>query len=50
MGLWDVVLRGNGYSEDGELAPGKVKESLDPGRTGVDILPMVRLGVVSASG
>lgn len=49
-GLWEVALRGKGYSDDGELAPGEVKESLDPGRAGVDILPMVRLGVLSASG
>lgn len=49
MGLC-VALRGNGYSEEGELAPGDVSESLDPGRAGVDILSMIRLCVVSASG
>jgi hypothetical protein len=50
IGLWDAALRGNGYSVAGELAPGDVKESLDPGRAGVDILSMSRLGVVSALG
>ena len=48
--LWDVALRGNGYSEGGEVAPGDVNESLDPGRAWADILSMVRLGVVSALG
>ena len=49
--LWDVVFRGTGYSDvdEGEPPPiGNVKESLDPGRTGVDILSTMRPGVVSA--
>lgn len=49
-GRWEVALRGNGYSVAGELAPGDVRESLDPGRAGVDILSMSRLRVVSALG
>jgi len=50
VGLCDTAFRGNGYSEEGDPPTGDVNESLDPGRTGADILSTMRLSVVSAWG